>query len=297
MDKLGVMRAFCRIVELKSFSKAAKDLGLSPAILSRETKLLEESLGCVLLTRTTRSMTLTEHGAHYYAEARRLLSEVEALETGIQARAQQLKGTLRINAPLSFGIAVLGPITPRFRELYPDVHLGISLDDRVVDMVEGGFDISIRILRNLPDSSLVARRIGQSRQALFASPRYLAERGRPEAPGDLPAHRKLGFSLADHQHTWHLEGPDTHSTLLVEPEVSVNNSLFIRDMLLADQGIGSLPGFLSGPLEATGALERVLPEFSLPSRSIFAVTASRLSADAKARTFLDFLENELSRKD
>ncbi|MDX5594222.1 LysR family transcriptional regulator [Pseudovibrio sp. SPO723] len=294
MDKLSVMRAFCRIVELKSFSKAAKDLGLSPAILSRETKLLEESLGCVLLTRTTRSMTLTEHGAHYYEEARRLLSEVEALETGIQARAQQLKGTLRVNAPLSFGIAVLAPITARFRELYPDLHLGITLDDRVVDMVEGGFDISIRVLRELPDSSLIARRIGRSDQALFAAPKYLSERGRPTSPEDLSAHSKLGFSLADHEHTWQLEGPADGTTLLVTPEVSVNNSLFIRDMLLANQGIGSLPSFLSAPLEGSGVLERVLPEYSLPSRNIYAVLASRLAADAKARTFIEFLESELS---
>ena len=294
MDRISVMRAFCRIVEMGSFTKAAKDLGVSSALLSRETKLLEESLGCVLIARTTRSMSLTEHGALYYAEARRLLAELESLDQVIQAGAGALKGSLRINAPLSFGLSVLSPILPDFMAAYPDLKVYLNLDDQVLDMVEGGFDVSIRVRADLPDSGFVAHKIGAVEQQLFAAPGYLDERGRPVHPDELKSHDLLAFTLADHAYQWALSGQDGAVDVSVEPKTTINNSLFLKNMLVAGQGIGALPSFLFGPAVEERALERVLPGYALPNRTIFALTTSRLGTDTKTRAFLDYLKTRLS---
>ena len=291
------MRAFCRIAELKSFSKAAEDLGVSAALLSRETKILEESLGCLLLARTTRSMSLTEHGQRYYTEVRRILEELDLLDQTIRNNAEVLKGNLRINAPQSFGLAVLSNFLPQFMTDYPELSLSLVFDDRVLDMIEGGFDITIRIRESLPDSGLLAHKIGEVRQQLFASPSYLNRQGRPEAPDDLPAHQLLSFSLASHSSNWALNGKNKTVDIPVKPKTAVNNSLFLKDLLAAGQGIGALPSFISEPAVREGLLERVLPDYALPNRTIFAVVATRLGKDAKTRAFLDGLDKYLSAAD
>ena len=295
VDKLSVMRAFCRVVERRSFARAAEDLGVSPSLLSREVKRLEESLGCVLVNRTTRSMSLTEHGALYYAEAERLLSEIGGMEDTVRRGAGSVKGRLVVNAPLSFGLEVLSPLVPRFLERYPDVDFSLALEDRVLDMVEGGFDVSIRVVPSLPPSSLIAKRIAPVRQLLFAAPGYLATAGHPASPGDLAQHSLLSFSLAEHARRWALSGPDGSIDLPIGPRHLVGNSLFLRDLLISGLGIGALPDFLADAAVNERRLERVLPDFELPERSVFAVTATRLSADAKARAFIDFLRETIGR--
>ena len=146
MDKLSVMNAFRRIVERGSFARAAEDLGVSPALLSREIKLLEQGLGAVLLTRTTRSMSLTDAGQLFYDEASGILDAVSQVETRIRDGAGAVRGHLKVNASSSFGQTVIAPILPGLFEAYPDLRLTLSMDDQVIDMVEGGFDVSIRIL-------------------------------------------------------------------------------------------------------------------------------------------------------
>lgn len=294
MDRISVMRAFCRIVELNSFSKAAEDLGVSSALLSRQTKLLEESLGCLLISRTTRSMALTEHGQLYYTEACRLLGELDTLDDRLRNDAGSLKGTLKVNAPLSFGIAVLSPMLPGFMEQHPDVRVVLNLDDRVLDMVEGGFDISIRIRADLPDSGLIAWRIGTVRQQLLAAPSYLEKQGRPQCPDDLSDHKLLSFSLADHSTQWALSHLGKTDHVDLSPSVIVNNSLFLRDQLIAGLGIGSLPSFIFEPALAEGTLECVLPDFAMANRTVFAVIADRLGADTKTKAFVEHLKNYLA---
>ena len=196
MDKLSVMHAFRRIVERGSFARAAEDLGVSPALLSREIKLLEESLGTTLLTRTTRSMSLTDAGRLYYDEATGILDAVVGVETRIRDGAGAVRGHLKVNASSSFGQTVIAPILPSFLDAYPDLHLTVSMDDRVVDMVEGGFDVSIRIRTAMPDSALVARKVGTMRQRIFAAPAYLERTGVPVVPQEIARHRVIGFLLA-----------------------------------------------------------------------------------------------------
>ncbi|GHF52354.1 transcriptional regulator [Seohaeicola zhoushanensis] len=293
MDKLSVMQAFRRIVERGSFARAAEDLGVSPALVSREIKLLEESLGTTLLTRTTRSMSLTEAGQRYYEEAIGILDAVTGLERSIREGAGAVRGHLKVNASSSFGQTVIAPMLPAFLEAYPDLRLTLSMDDRVIDMVEGGFDVSIRIRPTMPDSALVARRIGTIKQRIFAAPAYLEAAGVPRAPGDIAGHRVIGFMLADHLTSWTLHGPTGTITVDLDPPVRVGNSLVLRDLLLAGQGIGTLPDFVSKDPETRGELVRVLPDWELPAPDIFAVTGSRLGMDAKVTIFLDHLRAAL----
>ncbi|WP_424929735.1 LysR family transcriptional regulator [Amaricoccus tamworthensis] len=293
MDKLSVMNAFCRIVERGSFARAAEDLGVSPALLSREVKLLEEGLGASLLTRTTRRMSLTDHGRIYYDEARRILGAVTMVEDRIREGAGEVSGHLKVNASSSFGQMVIAPMLPEFLAKYPDLRLTLSLDDRVVDMIEGGFDVSIRIRPAMPDSALIARKVGTMRQHIFASPGYLANHGSPDTPHDLPKHRIIGFLLADHLTHWSLNGPDGPLDIPLDPPVRVGNSLVLRDLLIAGQGIGTLPDFISTAEEAKGSLVRVLPQYQLPAPEIFAVTGSRLGIDARVTAFLKHLRAAL----
>ncbi|MBV6635085.1 MAG: LysR family transcriptional regulator [Mameliella sp.] len=289
MDKLSVMQAFRRIVERGSFARAAEDLGVSPALLSREIKLLEESLGSTLLTRTTRSMSLTDAGRLYYDETSGILDAVTRVETRIRDGAGAVRGHLRVNASSSFGQAVIAPFLPDFLNTYPDLKLTLSLDDRVVDMVEGGFDVSIRIRSAMPDSALVARKLGTIRQRIFAAPAYLEQAGTPKAPEDIPGHRVVGFLLANHLNSWTLHGAGGTRTVDLDPPVRVGNSLVLRDLLIAGHGIGTLPDFVSDAPEAHGELVRILPDWELPAPDIFAVTASRLGMDARVTAFLDHL--------
>lgn len=289
MDKLSVMQAFRRIVERGSFARAADDLGVSPALLSREVKLLEDSLGTTLLSRTTRSMSLTDAGRLYYDDAAEILDAVTQIETRIRAGVGAVRGHLKVNASSSFGQMVIAPMLPGFLDAYPDLRLTLSMDDRVLDMVEGGFDVSIRIRPALPDSALVARRIGTMRQRIFAAPAYLERAGVPQAPEDIAQHRIIGFLLADHLTTWALHGPSGTTTINLDPPVRLGNSLVLRDLLIAGHGIGTLPDFVSQAPEARGELVRILPAWELPAPEIFAVTASRLGMDAKVTAFLDHL--------
>ncbi|MCV2866655.1 LysR family transcriptional regulator [Albidovulum sediminicola] len=289
MDKLSVMHAFRRIVERGSFARAAEDLGVSPALLSREIKLLEESLGCTLLTRTTRAMSLTDAGRLYYDEARSILNAVSLVESRIRDGAGAVRGHLKVNASSSFGQMVIAPMLPGFLDAFPDLRLTLSLDDRVVDMVEGGFDVSIRIRPAMPDSALVARRVGTMRQRIFAAPSYLRRAGTPKTPDEIQHHKIVGFLLADHLTAWTLKGPAGPHTVTLDPPVRVGNSLVLRDLLIAGQGIGTLPDFVSNDAEQRGDLVRVLPDWELPAPEIFALTASRLGIDAKVTAFLDHL--------
>lgn len=293
MDKLSFMKAFCRIIERGSFARAAEDLGVSTGLLSRDLKLLEESLGCTLLTRTTRVMSLTEHGRVYYKDARRILEDIDLAEEQIRASAGAVRGTLRVNAPYSFGTTVLSPLLIGFMDRFPELQLSLSLDDHVVDLIERGFDLSIRVRPHLPDSGLIARKIAPVRQRLFAAPSYLEDQGAPSLPKDLREHALIAFSLADDPGIWTLTGPGGTEAISLAPRIRLGSSLILRDMLVGGQGIGSLPDFLSDPMERMGQLKRVLPEWELPQRYVYAVTGSRLGADAKTLAFINYLSGAL----
>lgn len=294
MDKLSVMKAFCRIVERGSFSRAAEDLGVSAALLSREVKLLEESLGTTLLTRTTRSMSLTDHGRRFYDDARDIVEAVARVEDGIRQSASTVSGPLKIGCSNAFGQAIIAPMLPGFLAEYPDVRVTLAFEERVVDVIEEGIDLTLRVGAVLQDSSLIARKIGTFHQRLFASPAYLEKHGSPKNPAGVEGHRIAGFLVADHLLEWALSGPNGTETISVDPDLKISNSIVLSNILAAGYGIGPLPSFVSNGPEARGELTRVLPDYELPTRDIYAVSAARLGMDARVLAFIDHLSRALA---
>lgn len=289
MDLLAAMRTFRRVVERDSFSKAAEDLGQSTAAVSKQVRQLEQRLGTLLLIRTTRRMSLSEDGRAYFSECCRLLDELDALERSTARGSDQVSGRLRINAPLSFSHKVLSPLLAKFMALYPQLHVELTLDDRLLDVVSEGFDVSLRIRSELTDSSLIARRLGEVEQIICASPAYLQARGTPRTVAELHSHDCLAYRLADHPGHWHLQGPQGSISADVPPRFSADNSLILGDMLLAGAGIGALPSFIAQPLLERGELVRILPDQQFAKRGIYALYPSNRHLQQKVRVFVDFL--------
>jgi len=293
MDSFTLMRAFRRIVERGSLARAAEDLGLSPAGLSKQLRTLETHLGVVLLQRTTRRMSLTETGHAYYRECCRLLDELDALERGIAQQRGEVSGRLRVNAPQSFALSTLSPLLPRFLQQHPQLALDLVMEDRLLDAVGEGFDVSLRIRAELEDSRLVARRLASLQQVLCAAPSYLQHHPAPQVVEELQAHGVLGYSLSDSPGSWPLLGPDGQVTVTLPTRITANNSLLLRDLLVAGLGIGALPSFLAAPALASGELQQVLPDHRYPPRFVYAVYPTARHLQPKVRAFIDFLHAEL----
>lgn len=294
MDTFNYMRAFRRIVELGSLAKAAEDLDMSSAGLSKQLRALEAHLGAVLIQRTTRKMSLTDTGAAYYAECCRLLDALDALEKSVKRQSGRVSGRLRVNAPVSFALSVLSPLLARFLRQYPELRLDLAMEDRLVDAVGQGFDVSIRLRAQLDDSSLIARRLASLTQVLCAAPSYLERRGLPDSAEALRGHDILSYSLADGPCPVPEEDAGQPADPLAGPAlIQVNNSLMLRDLLEAGLGIGALPSFLAGPALAAGRLARVLPELPGSPRQVYAVYPTSRHLQPKVKAFVDFLAEHL----
>ena len=285
MDTFSTMRAFRRIVELGGLARAAEDLGLSSAGLSKQLRALEAHLDTVLLQRTTRSMSLTETGRAYYADCCRILDELDVLENATRQQSQRVTGRLRLNAPLSFTLSILSPLLAEFMREYPDVQLDLVMEDRLVDAVAHGFDLTIRLRSSLDDSTLIARRLATVKQVLCAAPSYLEQNGEPATPDDLRHHKVLIYSLGQMQ--------DIVPTASGSERSQINNSLLLRDLLIAGLGIGALPSFLADPALARGELRRVLPAFMDEPRHVYAVYPTGRHLQSKVKTFVEFLARRL----
>lgn len=298
MDTFNVMRTFRRIVELGGLAKAAEDLGISAAGLSKQLRTLEAHLGTVLIQRTTRSMSLTDTGRSYYAECCRLLDELEALERSVKQQSQEVSGTLRVNAPLSFALSVLSPLITEFLRTYPDLKLELVMEDRLVDAVAHGFDVSVRLRTSLEDSTLIARRLATLEQKLCAAPSYLKQYGEPATLGELRNHKMISYSLANTQGIVFDNDADGHA-ISATPQLyygehsQVNNSLMLRDLLIAGLGIGALPSFLADPAIASGQLQRILPDVVNEPRHIYAVYPTNRHLQPKVKAFVDYLADRL----
>ncbi|WP_295515699.1 LysR family transcriptional regulator [uncultured Stenotrophomonas sp.] len=288
MDTLDAMRVFVAVVERNGFSAAAQALDMSTAGVTRQVAALEKRLSTRLLHRTTRRVSPTSAGAAYYAQCVRLLAEFDALEASIGAQALEPSGMLRINAPVSWGIARLGPLLAGYRQRFPQVELDLALSDRLVDMVEEGYDVAIRITRE-PSPALIARRLGQARITLCAAPSYLAARGTPRTPQDLEQHDCLGYSYWASGNQWPLQGPGGETRVTVNSILQANNGDVLREAAIAGMGVILQPDFLLEDALADGRVVRVLPEWDVPAIGIFAVYTSRSHLAPKVRSFIDYL--------
>jgi DNA-binding transcriptional LysR family regulator len=288
MDRVTSLSVFAKVVESSSFAAAARHFGLSPAMVSKHILSLEERLGARLLNRTTRQVSPTEIGREFYERATRILADLDEAEQAASALQATPKGLLRLNVPLSFGIRHLAPAILDYLAACPDAEIDVTLSDRVVDLVEEGFDLAIRIAR-LADSSLIARRIAPCRIVACAAPAYLKKHGAPRRPADLAAHNCLGYSYAALRNEWRFTGPDGVESVRVAGRLNANNGDVLRLAALRGEGIVIQPTFLIGDDLASGELVPILPGFVPDELVIQAVYPHSRHLSVKVRSFIDFL--------
>jgi DNA-binding transcriptional LysR family regulator len=286
MDHLGDLDVFARVVAAKGMSAAGRELNLSPAVISKRIRRLEERLGVRLLQRTTRQIALTEAGLGFYERVITILSSVEEAEAWATRGRETVRGLLRVSAPTSFGRLHIAPYLNQFLETYEAITVDLVLSDAFVDIVGEGFDLAIRIA-DLEDSSFVARRLAPNRRLLCASPAYLSRHGTPERLQDLSDHQLISHAGPE----WRLDGPDGPVQVRVRGSLRTNSSEVVREALLSGVGIALRSTWDVGPDLRDGRVVQVLPAFSGSKRvGIHAVYPSRRHLEQKVRAFVDFLQ-------
>lgn len=286
MNRFDDLEVFARVVATSNMSAAARELGLSPAVISKRLQRLEERLGTRLLNRTTRQLSLTEAGKGYHQRVLAILSAVEDAENFAAQRSNLARGLLRISAPTSFGRMHIAPHLVKFMRANPELQIDLELQDSYVDIVSEGFDLAIRI-GELPDSSLIARRLAPVRRILCATPQYLKRHGIPKSLDDLEKHAVIAPHF---QGTWRLEGPEGQISYRPNSALHTNSSEVVRETVIAGLGIALRSTWdVSEELKEV-KLRRVLPEYSSSQGlGIYAVYPSRRYLPAKVRLFIDYL--------
>jgi len=292
MDHLQNMQAFVRVARARSFTAASAQLGLSKAIVSRQIAALESRLSVRLLNRSTRSVTLTEEGQAYLTNCERLLNEIEILEQSVTTDRGFPKGAIKVHAPKSFGSVVLADAITAFAEEQPGIHVSLMLGDftfRPYDFVEYGFDIGIRI-SHIRDSALIARRIGRVESVLCAAPGYLKRNGAPKSLPELGKRPCLvHINLSPNDRIWRFEGPKGTQSVRITGPIFSNSALVLRRAALAEKGIAILPEYCIRDELSSGALVRVLTQYSIPARPILVVRPRTIYVTEKVRVFVNFL--------
>lgn len=288
MDKFQEMRTFASVVDAGSFVGAADALDMSKAAVSRHISDLEARLGVSLIRRTTRRHSLTDEGEVFYARCRELLGALDEAEAEVSSRRGEAVGSLCVSVPVSFGILHMAELWGRFKALNAKVTLDVTLSDRVVDLVEEGFDLAIRIA-TLPSSSLICRKLSSTRMVLCASPEYLRQSGVPRHPGELVEHSVLAFSYWSSRDEWMFDGPEGTVSVTTRPCIRSNNGDICRAGALQHQGIILQPTFIVGSDLESGALVELMPEYQAGELGIYAVYGSRKHISPKVRVLLDLL--------
>ena len=294
MDRFQEMRVFAAVVDAGSFVGAADELDMSKAAVSRIVSELEARLGVRLLHRTTRRLSLTTEGEVFVDRCRELLVAVGEAEAEVSERSGQAVGVLKISAPVSFGVLRLAPLWGGFLAAHPQIQLDITLSDRVVDLVDEGFDLAVRIAR-LESSSLVSRRLSATRMVLCASPEYLRKHGTPRNPSALAGHTVLAYSLLAAGDTWEFQGPDGPVAVKVRPRMHTNSGDTCRAVALDHKGIVLQPSFLVGEDLQAGRLVELLPDYRSHELGVYAVYPTRKHVLPKVRLLIDYLAQALER--
>jgi DNA-binding transcriptional LysR family regulator len=284
--ELSELAAFVKVVQAGSFTRAAESLGMQKANLSRVITNLERKLGARLLQRTTRSLSLTEIGREIFERAVGILGAVEDTERVAHKMLSEPRGTLRLTCGVVFGMIAVSRWISEYLERHPQVAVECDFTGRIVDIVHEGFDLAIRI-GNLTDSSLAARRLGELRYGLFASPEYLARRGKPRVPEDLSRHELLRFSGGSHRHGWTLKRGTVEHRVEAAGRLRINNSFAVRDAAVRGLGIALLPLAVVTERRQPGELVRVLPDWQPPAVPVHAVFPGTRYLTPKVRTFID----------
>ncbi|MEO7405152.1 MAG: LysR family transcriptional regulator, partial [Burkholderiales bacterium] len=274
MDHLHSMRVFAAVTDAGSFARAAERLDLSNAMVTRYVAALETRLGTRLLNRSTRKLSLTETGAAYLERCLNVLTTVDEADAAARAQTTVPRGTLRVNAALGFGVRHLSPAIAAYQTRYTEVSVDVTFADRYVDIAEEGFDVVIRI-GQLGPSSLVARQIAATEVILCAAPSYLARAGTPRSPADLARHNCLNYTYSSTGNEWWFEKGGARSVARVDGDLRANNGDALTLAAIAGRGVIYQPRFYLEDALRTGALVRLLPDYSSPWLGIHAVYLSR----------------------
>ena len=295
MQDLNAMLVFARVVEEGGFSAAAEKLALSKSAISKQVAKLEDQLGVRLLNRTTRRISLTEAGELFFVRAQEVVAAAEAAEQAATSLQDNPRGTLRLNAPVSFGRRHLGPAIPEFLFDHPDLSIDMTLTDRFVDLVKEGYDMAIRI-GNMPDSSLIQRRLCDMRPMVLASPDYLVRRGTPGTPVELTRHSCLCYAYLATGDEWRFAGPEGVIRVRVGGQMRANNGDVLMEAAIAGMGIVQLPSFICSDAVRDGRLVPILTDYALPPGAIHAVYPHARHVSTKVRAFVDFLAQRFGSK-
>lgn len=305
MDKLQAMRTFVRVVETGSFSAVAHESGTTQSAVSKQVAALERELGARLLTRTTRSLALTEHGERYFEQVRRLVTEIAEAEGTLQSGEQELTGWLRVAASVGFGRLKLMPMIQSFLGAHGGVKIDLRLHDGFIDLVEQGIDVAVRI-GDLPDSSLIARRVGTTCRMLVAHRSYLRSLPKgtkaPTIPEDLSRHNCIVYTELPMRNHWNFSaGPGTSEpagttrAVRVEGNLQTNSSEVMRASVLAGMGIGYSPMWLFDHELASGEVQQLLPDWTPPAIPIHVVSPRERRHSAKVKVFVEYVGQEMAR--
>ncbi len=285
MDRFDAMQAFVAVADLRGFAPAARKLGLSPSGVTRLIAALEDHLGARLLQRTTRQVTLTDAGARYLERARRILSDVEEAESAVEGERTRPTGRLIVSAPIGFGRLHVSPVMSAYLKRYPDVSGELRLSDRIINLVEDGVDLAVRI-GHLADSTLVARHVGEMRRIVVASPGYLKKHGEPKTPAAIASHETIHFGAAP---DWRFVEDGREIRLAPAPRFVTNSADAAIQHAEAGGGLTRVMAYQAQEAIRHGRLKIVLTKFEQPALPINVVYPTSRLLSAKVRTFIDLL--------
>ncbi|WP_201550243.1 LysR family transcriptional regulator [Psychrobacter fjordensis] len=288
MGQLEDMAMFVRIVEAGSITKAAEQLNIAKSAVSRRLKELETRLGSQLISRTTRQSNLTQAGEQYYQKVSNILNEVDALNEASSGAPTRIEGTLKMTAPLSFGLLHLKDVIDEYANQHPNLNFELDFSDRHTDLVEEGFELAIRI-GEMQDSSYQAKRLSLIRHTLCASPEYLDKMGIPKTVEDLADHEFLQYSLSKSNTIELTDEQGKKHQVGINSKIKINNGDFLRDMAVKGHGITSLPTFITYQTVASGELVPILQQYQLPMLTAYAVYPKNRFLSQRCRYFIDFI--------
>ena len=293
MDKFTGMQLFVRVAETGSFAAVAQQMGVDRSVVTRQISALETQLGTKLMTRSTRSLTLTTAGAAYLEKCRLILNMVDAAESSLTEEKAEPRGRVRLGLPLSYGLQKLMPLLLEFAQSHPQIQLVMDFSDRRSKLIEEGIDLSIRITNRLEPGDIV-RKLGNSRLMTVASPQYLAEYGKPKNPSDLAQHQALLYSHDFQSTTWvYLDKDGTSYRVSIPPRMAANNGEALMQATAQGLGITRQPDFIAQPYIDTGSVKEILPRYTSEPLGIYAVLPSNRYIPHRVSALIEFLSNAL----
>lgn len=291
MGKLETLQTFIAVVETEGISSAASHLGLAKSAVSRRLQELEASLKTQLIYRSTRSFSLTPEGTQFYNRCLQVIEDLNDAESSITKHSHSLIGTLRVTAPMSFGILQMAPLIGDFLTAHNELKLELELNDRMVDIVSENFDVGIRISK-FEDTALIGRKISAITHIAVASPSYLKKMGTPKSPADLNGHKGIVYSNKDPKDYWQFDTKKPNSKVDISKiscSLKINNGDAIREAAIAGLGVAILPSFIVDRAISDGSLKAILQDYQKPPVYLYAIYSSKKNTSAKVVAFVEFL--------